>query len=121
MKLVVDHVRREPLLVEMSLAAMATIESLGIHAVQPVHTGRKTVAGRFDEEVVVRAHEAPCVQPPTEHLDDLAEQPPERFSIEVVDVDMSSADAVGRHVEEAVLGEVGSRSTRHVDSDGSAS
>jgi hypothetical protein len=120
MSLALDHARREALLVQVSLAAVATIEALGIHAVQPVHAGRETLARCLDEEVVVGAHETPRVQPPAEHLDDLAEQPPERLPIVIVDVDICPADPARRHMEEAVLGKVRARSTRHVTSDGTA-
>jgi hypothetical protein len=98
----------------MSLAPVATVESLCVQAVQPVHARRKALARRFHEQVVMRPHEAPRMNPPAEHLDHLAEEPAKRLAVEVVDVDVRSGDAARRHVEEAVFGELGASSARHL-------
>jgi 2-keto-4-pentenoate hydratase/2-oxohepta-3-ene-1,7-dioic acid hydratase in catechol pathway len=67
----------------------------------------------------VRAHQAPGVQPPSEHLDDPREQGVERFPVEVIAKDEDPARAARRDMEEAVLRELGARNAWHVI-DGSA-
>jgi hypothetical protein len=118
--LVIDEPGRKPLLVQVSLPPVPAVEPLSVEPVQAVHTGREPLARRLHEQVIVRSHQAPRVEAPAEHLRGLRKEHAERFSIEIVDVDVHSADAPRRHVEEAVVGQVGARSAGHAVIDGTA-
>jgi hypothetical protein len=73
MVLFVDEPGREALLVEVSFPTMPAIEALCVQPVQTVHSGRQAIPRRLYQEVVVRPHEAPRVDLPTEYLDGLLE------------------------------------------------
>ncbi len=93
MSLIVDEPGRETLLVEVPLAPVPAVEALGVQPVQAVHPGRQTLAPRFDQEVIVRAHQTPCVELPAEQLDTLLEEAPKRFAVEIVSVDERACNA----------------------------
>jgi len=86
----------------MALPAMAAVEPLRVQAVQTVHHRRQLLAGRFEHEVVVRAHQTPRDQANAEQPSRLLEQPKERLAVGVVGEDHSAAGSSRTGVEEAV-------------------
>jgi hypothetical protein len=77
----------------MPFAAMTAVEALCVQPVQSVHSGRQALASRFDQEVVVRPHETPRMERPTEPLDGLLEYAPECLPVEIVHVDERAGDS----------------------------
>jgi hypothetical protein len=99
-----DDPARKALLEEVTFAGPAAIESLRIEGVQTVHPSRHLPARRLDQDVEVRPKQAPGVEPPAEHLDDVSEQQLEPLPVGVVEEDVDAAGAPSREVEDAVLG-----------------
>lgn len=120
MRLVVDHPSLEAFLVQVSLAVVPAVETLCVKTGKPVHSGGEPFATRFDQQVIVRSHQAPGVQLPAESLDGLIQQGKEGLPVEVVGENEDPARSARGHVEEAVLGKMRSRSPRHAVRDGSA-
>jgi hypothetical protein len=114
MAFIMDEPGREALLVQVSFARVTAVEALCVEPVESMHSGRQALARRFDQKVVVGAHEAPGVELPAEPLDRLLENAPERLAVEIVPVDQRAGDAARRDVKEPVVGEVRSRSPRHL-------
>jgi hypothetical protein len=110
--LVFDGAAPEPLAEEVTPAAVAAVEALGVAAVQPLEAGRELGDGRLDDEVVVVPHQAEGVQAPVVLGDDESEEPEEVAAVVVVAVDRDLPGAAGRDVEEPV-GEHVSRQAGH--------
>jgi hypothetical protein len=91
---------------------VASVEPLGVAAVQALESRRELLDGRRHDEVVVVRHQAEGVQLPLVPPDDEAEKPEERAAIVVVAVDGDAPSAAGGDVEEAV-GEDVTRHARH--------
>jgi hypothetical protein len=117
MLLVVDHPRREPLLEQMALPAVSAVEPLGVEADQPVHRCRELGLPALDDDVEMRAEQAPRVEPQPEELHGLLQQERERRAVGVVEEDEASASAARRDVVVAVR-EVRSWSPWHASADG---
>ena len=108
-----DDPAAEPLLVQMAFSHPALVEALGVHAGQPVHPDRYARELCLDQEVEVRAHQAPRVELPVELGDDAPEQHAEPVAVDVVEEHVTRGHAFRRHMEGAVLGESRSRATGH--------
>ncbi len=115
---VLDEPSAEALLVEVPFAPVPSVEPLRVQAQETVHAGRDLLSRRLDQEVIVRAHQAPGVHSPVEHLNGLCQQLEEVLAVDVVEVEVDAADAAGRHVKAAVLRKKRARSARHVAIDG---
>jgi hypothetical protein len=107
-----DHPRGEAVAEEVPPPAVAAVVTLSIEAVEPLHSGRKLLPGRLDDEVVVRVHQAPRMEPPREPHRDVAQEENEVLTVVVIPVDPHFRDAERRDVVHAV-GEMGSRDSRH--------
>jgi len=81
---------------------MAAIESLRVQAVQAVHHRGQLLARRLDDEVVVRAHQAPREQADAEQSRRLLEEPEECLPVGVVCEDEDPAGSLRADVEEPV-------------------
>jgi hypothetical protein len=93
MSFALDEPGREALFVEVSFPAVSAVEALRVQPVQSVHSGRQALPPRLDQEVIVRPHETPRLDLPTEHLDRLLEKAPERLPVEIVHVDERAGDS----------------------------
>jgi hypothetical protein len=87
---------------EVSAAAMAEVEPLGVDAVESAEAVRELLARAGDDEVVVRAHEAIGLDAPTLLGDDLGEEGEEHEPVAVVPVHVATVDAAGGDVVDAV-------------------
>ena len=67
---------------------VAAIGILRVHAVELPHAGAEIAFHRFDDEVVVVAHLAPCVNPPVVAFTNLREdrKPCQAVGVVVIDV-----------------------------------
>jgi hypothetical protein len=110
--LVAQHVGGEPLAEEVALAPMAAVEAERVDAVQAFHAVRESLLRGFDDEVVVRSHQAMRVDVPAVLSRGCAEQRQEVQAVEVDDEDVSAACAMRGDVEIAVR-ELASREPRH--------
>jgi hypothetical protein len=81
---------------------VASVEGLGVVAVQALEAGRELLDGRLDDEVVVVRHQAERVELPIVLPDDEAEEPEEEAAVVVVPVDRDPPGAACGHVEVAV-------------------
>jgi len=99
---VVDHPGPEALLEEVALPAVPAVEPLRVQAVQAVHHRRQLLARSLDDEVVVRAHQAPREQADAEQPGGLLEKAEERLPVDVVCEDEDAAGSSRARVEEAV-------------------
>lgn len=113
MSVVADDPRLEPLLEEVALSPVALVEALRVEADEPVHPRRDAGETPFDDHVVVRAEQAPRVQPDAEACGCDPEQPRERLAIVVVAEGEDAARAAARQVVHAVRGKLGAWSARH--------
>jgi hypothetical protein len=100
--LTVDDERGEAVLEEVTTAMVALVEQLRVAAVERMHSARKTVSACFDNEVVVRRHQAPREAAPIEPLKSAGEQSHERRTVVVVHEHRSAGNAAGRDVVRAV-------------------
>ena len=112
MRLVPDDPGGEARLEHVPAAAVALIEQLGVAAVEALHAGRELGRRRFDDQVVVRAHEAVGVDVPVVLAFDDAEEVEEVEAIEVRAEDPSVVDPVRGDVEDAV-GELAAKQSGH--------
>jgi hypothetical protein len=85
---------------------------LRVTAVQKLHSGGEIGAGAFDEQVVVRVHEAKRVETPAEPPDDQPEQGEEVATIVVVAEERDLRHSAGEGVVDAVR-EDRTRQARH--------
>jgi hypothetical protein len=108
-----DHPRSEPLLEEVALPSVALVEALRVDADEPVHRAGDVGELPFDDHVVVRAEQAPGVQPDAEARGGDTEQPRERLAVVVVAEDEDAACSAARQVVHAAGGKLGARSARH--------
>jgi hypothetical protein len=110
--LVDDQPRGEAVAPEVTGAAALLVEALGVDAVEALHALREQRAGRLDDDVVVRPHQAERVHAPVEAFDHPAEQGEEVAPVVVVEEDERAGDPAGGEVVDAV-GEVGAEQPGH--------
>lgn len=77
---------------------MDSVERLGVDAVQVAHAGGEVSLRRFDEKMVVVAHQAVGVAEPVEALDGLAKDGEEYLAVTVVSEDICTCVATGGNV-----------------------
>ncbi len=97
-----DDPGREAGAEEVSTASAAAIRALGVHSVQPLHSGRQAFLLCVEDEVVMRGHEAVRVQRPFVRVNALAEKAQERDAIDVVEEGRGLVDGDSRDVKEPV-------------------
>lgn len=90
---VLDDLRRVAARPQWPEAIPAPVEGLGIDAVQVLHAACEIRLRRFDDEVVMRRHEAVGVETPAEPSRDALQQIVEPASIELVTDDRASCDS----------------------------
>jgi hypothetical protein len=115
-RLVPHHPAAETLLEQVALSGPAAVEALGIRTAESMHAGRDPLPRRLDQQVEVRAHQAPGVNAPCEGPRDAPEEKPKALAVDVVEDDVSSRDAARGDVEDAVVREVRSGEAGHVKS-----
>jgi hypothetical protein len=98
-----DHAAAEALFVEVALARPTRVEPLRVQAREPVHAGRDPLALCLDQEMEVRVHQAPGMQPPSERAARPLQQQLESQPVGVVEANVLVAHAMRRDVEDAVL------------------
>jgi hypothetical protein len=86
----------------MAVTAVPRVESLGVAAVQELHSGRELGPRALDDEVEVVVHQTEGVHTPAEALDRLCEQAEKEAAIIVVQVDRAPGDPARRHVVDPV-------------------
>jgi hypothetical protein len=111
-RLVLDQPGGEAAAEEVAAAPVLGIEGLRVAAVQALHPGREQSALRFDDEVVVVAHQAEGVQLPAVALGSRAQQREKEEPILVVAEDQAPRDPARDHVVDPV-GEETARHSRH--------
>jgi hypothetical protein len=99
---------------DVSVAAVAAVETLRVDAVEVLHARREAVGRRLKHEVVVRAHEAERVTVPLVAPNHEREQLEEVDPVGIVDEHQAAKDATRADLEDAV-GQVGAPDTGHDD------
>jgi hypothetical protein len=107
-----DEPGREPLLEEMALPAVSSIEALGVETVEPVHRRRQFRPRPVGDHVVVRAEDRPGDQAQAEQRAGLGEEGREPGAVGVVEEDEDAARPTGSDVVDAVR-KVASWAPRH--------
>ena len=79
-----DHFRPEALAEDVVLAAVALVERAGVLSVQVAHPFGQVRERRLDDQVVVVAEQAACVQPPAVVPPDASEDLEENRAVPVV-------------------------------------
>ncbi|HVM17976.1 MAG TPA: hypothetical protein VM290_10385 [Gaiellaceae bacterium] len=97
-----DDAAGEAVAPQVSPAAVRAVEALRVDAVQALHPEGELLAGAFDDEVVVVAHQAERLHRPATALDDLEEDPEELAAVVVRQEDEALLDAPRGDVEVAV-------------------
>ena len=87
MRFALDEDRLESALKKVTNALMTTIEDLRVEAIEIAHTDRESRLGRFEEEMVVVAHEHVGMYPPGSGSGDTTENPEKKLPIFLVDKD----------------------------------
>lgn len=108
-----DDPGAEALLEEVSLSLPPLVEALRVDACEPVHCCRHPLLLRLDQQMEVRAHQAPGMQLPFELRRHASEKHPEAVAVEVVPEHEAAGNAPGGDVEDPVFAERGSRDARH--------
>ena len=88
----VDHppqqVNRTTIRLRVAHSSVAPVEALRVDLVEPLHAARQIGLGGFDEEVVVIAHQAVCVESPALLSDLAAEQIEKRCAVPIIAKDV---------------------------------
>ena len=100
--LVLDLPAPEAFTEKVAPATVASIEALGVAAVEPLEARRQLGDRRLDHQVVVVDHQAERVEAPVVLADDERQQSHEVAAVVVVAVDRDLPGAASRHVEEPV-------------------
>ncbi len=108
----VNHPGREPVTKQVPLPLITSVERLRVPPVQAVETRRQPHSRRFDDQVVMRAHEAERVDAPPEAHAHLREEADEVPAIVVAGEKPALVDCATRDVINAV-GEVVTERSRH--------
>lgn len=72
----------------MPLAMMATVEALGVDAIQVTHAPRQIGLRRFDQQVIMIRHQTIGVTAPTKALNCVAQQREKQFTVVVLQEDI---------------------------------
>ncbi len=80
----------EPVLEQVPIELVPTVEPLGVHTVQPMHAGRQIRLGGLDDRVVVIVHQTVGVTAPFTPLHYLSEHAEKLLAISAVDEDLLS-------------------------------
>jgi hypothetical protein len=100
MALALDEDRLEAPLEYMSDTTRVPIEALRVHTVELSHPARQVCRGRLDDQVIVVAHQAVGMAPPSEPVDDVRERLQECPPVLVVEKDRFSRIATRSDVVE---------------------
>jgi hypothetical protein len=111
--LVFDLSAPEALAEQVAPPAVASVERLGVTAVELLHSGRELGDGRLDDEVVVAGHQAERVHAPVLLAHDEAEEAEKGAAVLGIPVDGDPAGTSRCDVEPAVREEV-SRQSGHL-------
>lgn len=95
-RVTLDHASGEPFLEQMAPSPVPAVEALRIDAVEAMHSARHVLTWRLDEQVVMGPQQAPRVAPPTEPVDNGAEQAEKSLAVEIVGEDGHPADTARR-------------------------
>lgn len=106
----------EATLEEMSIEPVNAVETLGVDAIQPLHSEGQVDGGAFDEQVVVRIEEAVAPDLPTRLLADAIEDREEEAPVSIHEEDRLVSISARGDVEEAV-GQRGAVLSRHATED----
>jgi hypothetical protein len=82
----------------MPFAAVSSVERLGVNTQEPVHSGRDQPRRCLDQQMDVRAHQAPGVDAEPEPSLDDAQQAQKRRPVLIVEKDPDAAGALRRHM-----------------------
>jgi hypothetical protein len=105
MLIVAQDAGEEAVLKEVADTFVPPVEALRVHAVELVEAFREPIELRFDNEVVVIAHQAIGVTAPSPLLTNASHRLVERNAIGVVDKDFTSGNAPRSDVIHASTGE----------------
>jgi hypothetical protein len=108
----VNDVRLKALLEHMPSTAVACVEPLCVKTVQPMHSERERFPARFENEVIVRRHQAVGVTHPQEPTRGSDEVLDEVTTVDIVTEESVAAYRPRSYVKEAVT-ELTSRASRH--------
>lgn len=106
MVLVPDHPAAEAFAKQVPSPCPALVEALRVQATEAVHPHRHPLPLRLDQQMEVRVHQAPRVELPAERAAHAPQQELESQTVGIVETDALIADAVGGHVEHAVVREL---------------
>jgi hypothetical protein len=109
-----DRRRREAPFEQAAATDVALVEALRVRAVQEVHAGRELLAGRLDDQVVVRAQGATRVEAPPEPVGRPGDELVEVGPVEVGAKEQPVPGCPARNVVDAV-GEIAPSHSRHGD------
>ncbi len=101
----INDIRAKALFEDVTLPRVAAIESLRIHAVQPLHPHRESALACLDQQVIVRRHETVRVACPSKRQHVSSEQGHECAAIHLVLKERQTAIRTCRDVEDAVAQE----------------
>jgi hypothetical protein len=82
-----DQLRLEAAFEQAAAPTVTLVEALRVRAVHEVHAGREALAGRLDDQVVMRAQEAARVDAPGMTVTGTIDEPVELCAIVVVAVE----------------------------------
>ncbi|HVM17069.1 MAG TPA: hypothetical protein VM290_05770 [Gaiellaceae bacterium] len=109
---VLDEVRPEAALEDVSAAPVPPVEALRVDGVQPLHPGRDVRERRVHDQVDVRGHEAVRDALPAAAVDDVVEQPVEDVAVRLAaEEDLAEPGVDAEVVRRA--GELGAWRPRH--------
>jgi hypothetical protein len=108
-----DWTRPESVAEEVSPAAVFEIERLRVVAVEKLHSVGELLASRFDDEVIVVAHETEGVAAPLVLGSGESQEEEEEMPVVVVEEDRYPSGAARADVEDPLIRQVGARSPSH--------
>jgi hypothetical protein len=97
-----DDARLEAILEEVADPLVASVETLGVEKVEPVHAGRQREPLGFDDEVEVVVHQAEDVAEPSKTARDLGQLSGEEPPVDVVAHDRDLSGPALRYVVDPV-------------------
>jgi len=84
----------------MAYSMMSAVEALGVNAIQVAHAFREVGFRRFDNEMIVIAHQTVGVAYPVESLANLTEYIQPRYAILIREIDVFAPITTGGDVIE---------------------
>ena len=108
-----DHAGFEPILEEVTAAAVAPVEPHRVDAVQPLHPAGELGLCRLDEQVEVVVEQVPCVHAPGEAPLDVEEELEPGLAVAIVEHDRPLLDAAADDVVPGRARQLAARDPRH--------